>query len=377
MNVERKRSWTKVLVVKEPKRRILPPASAKNVAVRLGAQTSAAHVDDVVPAAEVERLKDEPADNAVEHFDTNGKVSPEKTPDLNDNDVKVTSVAQYANSIGECWYRGLTAMMEVARLCANASKRLTAAKKSELITKLPFGQVTFSKLVHIGTDTRLHTPDVRRLLPPHYTTIYAVTLLEDHELKAAITERVISPEMKRAGLQRWLNSRREEPEVAVVPDLQDAASNVGASIAPNAVQNQQEPQDVLRQEPSTGTPASAEDRSAEVMVDDAAVEAMVPDAETDRLNAELFAAAEPLHRVEQELENACASSKAATDVGIPPILDRRPLSAEDLLAFDAIMAEWAKCTNLRAALVGASPVVRERFMTALRTYFAGSSSAAG
>jgi hypothetical protein len=67
--------------------------------------------------------------------------------------------------------------------------------------------------------------------------------------------------------------------------------------------------------------------------------------------------------------------KAPTGEDIPAILDRRPLGVEDQLTSDAVMAEWEKCTALRAALAGASPVVRERFITALRADVASSRSA--
>jgi hypothetical protein len=47
--------------------------------------------------------------------------------------------------------------MSIARLCAEASTRLTTAQKSERLRALPFGDTAFSKLVQIGTDPRLHT----------------------------------------------------------------------------------------------------------------------------------------------------------------------------------------------------------------------------
>lgn len=120
----------------------------------------------------------------------------------------------------------------------------------------------------------------------------------------------------------------------------------------------------------------------------APVDDMVPAAEAERLRAGLTAAMETLRHVKQELENARvvasrtpsvdASIKTpAGDDDIPPCLDRRPLSTEDQLASDAVMVDWTKCTALQAALAGASPVVHERFIAALRAYLAGSSSAAG
>jgi ParB/RepB/Spo0J family partition protein len=136
---------------------------------------------------------------------------------------------------------------------------------------------------------------------------------------------------------------------------------------------------------SSSTPTRGEDRRPEVVDDDVAVEAMVPAAEADRLNDELAAATERVRSLEQELENARAlasrapgvdtSAKAPTCDEIPPFLDRRLLSAEEQLASDAIMAEWTKCTALQSALIGASRVIQERFITFLRADITSRNSA--
>jgi hypothetical protein len=59
---------------------------------------------------------------------------------------------------------------------------------------------------------------------------------------------------------------------------------------------------------------------------------------------------------------------------IPAPPDCCPLSPEDQLAFNAAMAALANSIELRAALVGASPVVLERFIAALRADIASASS---
>ena len=51
--------------------------------------------------------------------------SPGKDPDL--------SVANYASQIGQNWERGVDAFMTIARLCAEASARLTIAERGELL----------------------------------------------------------------------------------------------------------------------------------------------------------------------------------------------------------------------------------------------------
>ena len=67
----------------------------------------------------------------------------------------------------------------------------------------------------IGSDARLL--DIQRLLPPHYTTVYAVTLLTDEELKRAIAENIVYPGMTRAELQKWHRELSRKVELARSP----------------------------------------------------------------------------------------------------------------------------------------------------------------
>jgi hypothetical protein len=160
------------------------------------------------------------------------------SPGKHDLDLRggqVSSVANYITEISGNWQRGVDAFMHIARLCAEASVRLTTAQKSKLVTSLPFGEPTFSKFVRIGADTRLKGPEIQQLLPPHYTTMYAVTLLTDQELSRAIGDKVIRPDMKRYELQRWCNSQRERPtKVELVPSSKDTASDSAVVSPPNA-----------------------------------------------------------------------------------------------------------------------------------------------
>ena len=117
-------------------------------------------------------------------------------------------VASYAAHIGDSWRRAAHGMMEVALLCAEASKRLSVTEKRELIRQLPFKEAAFSKFVQIGNDARLHALHAQGLLPPHYTIAYPLTRLTDEQLKSAVSQRVIHPDMTRAGLQGWLKTCR-------------------------------------------------------------------------------------------------------------------------------------------------------------------------
>ena len=149
------------------------------------------------------------------------------------NATEGSSVANYISEIKGSWQRGVDAFMDIARLCAEASARLTTAQKSKLVTHLPFGEPTFSKFVKIGADIRLKGPEIQRLLPPHYTTMYAVTLLTDQELCRAIGDKIIRPDMKRYELQRWRSAQRERrTKVEFTPS--PAATNSAVASSPVA-----------------------------------------------------------------------------------------------------------------------------------------------
>jgi hypothetical protein len=165
-----------------------------------------------------------PEDVEIPHID--GRVGhPASAGEFSPGKNGLFSVANYASEIQGEWRRGVQAIMEVARLCAEASARLTAAQKSELMAHLPFRRATFSKLAQIGADAHLYVPEIQRLLPPHYTTIYAIALLKDEELKQAIAEKVLHPDLKRDELQRW--HRALPRKVGLLPSSPELASDSG------------------------------------------------------------------------------------------------------------------------------------------------------
>ena len=248
------------------------------------------------------------------------------------HDGEVPSVSTYASAINGHWQQGVDAFMHIARLCAEASVRLTSAQKRDLMQALPFGETAFSKLAQIGTDTRLHVPEIRRLLPPHYTTAYAVTLLTDEELKRAIAENVIYPDMKRAELQRWRNSRRKLPK------------KVG--LAPN-------PNEVESDPAAAGLPINP--------TKDAVESCVVPSVLNQRGVQENLGVQDELPLVAQRVAIKLVAGPLTPPLSgedIPAFLDRRPLSAEDQHAFDAIKAAWD--SHLQPLWNSASEVVRER-----------------
>jgi hypothetical protein len=318
-------------------KRLLPPpkASAQGTARERGADAVASEFDagkgGVEPPPSV-ALEDGTASLGVDVPDVHGSAGRpgniasvgEFSPGKNHHDLPdggISSVADFVTAIQVNWQRGVDAFMSIARLCSEASARLTALQKRELIQALPFEDSAFSKFVQIGTDTRLYAPDIQRLLPPHYTTMYAVTLLTDQELKRAIAEKVLHPDIKRNQLQRWLN-RHRAPRIA---GAKEAASDPAVASAPIAATQDGVEGDAL---------PTVSDDNRDIQEQLAVVQEDAPVAEAVATGAVV---AGPL-------------TPPPSDEEIPPFLDRRPMSAEDQRVFDMFTAAWKI----------ASPAVRQR-----------------
>ena len=123
-------------------------------------------------------------------------------------------VKEYARSINASWRKSTDSVIETARLCADADKKLKPSEKSKLFDVLAFNKATFSKLAKIGAHSQLLSQDVRPSLPPSYTILYEVAKLTDDEFKLAIKERVINANMTRADLERWVAERKGEVQLS-------------------------------------------------------------------------------------------------------------------------------------------------------------------
>lgn len=110
------------------------------------------------------------------------------------------------------WPRG------IAREGVQAGEQSNAAEALNVKRDSPLGPAAIRKIVRIDKDPRLQAPGVQQLLPPYYTTVYEITLLNDDELNRAVAEKIIHPDMSRAQLRNWRRkSRVEMPNVAATP----------------------------------------------------------------------------------------------------------------------------------------------------------------
>jgi hypothetical protein len=90
--------------------------------------------------------------------------------------MDIQNIQDYAKAINLSWRKTTDSVLEPARLCAEADKNLPH-DKNNFFKDLDFNKATFSKLVKIGSHSRLQTDPVKSLLPPNYTIVYKVAML--------------------------------------------------------------------------------------------------------------------------------------------------------------------------------------------------------
>jgi hypothetical protein len=126
-------------------------------------------------------------------------------------------VPAYVKAINASWHKSTDSILETARICAEAEKKLSADEKTKLFKDLVFSKATFSKLAKVGSQARLLNEDVKPLLPPNYSILYAIAKLSEKDLRQAMKDGIINPNMSRADLESWTaeqlgQSKKEEQE---------------------------------------------------------------------------------------------------------------------------------------------------------------------
>jgi hypothetical protein len=134
-----------------------------------------------------------------------------------DADGQDETINEHARQITNAWndeqqarHQTLDGIFRQAKLCTAAYPELPGEEKQELVEQLPFDVIRFMKLVMVGRDERLQRAEVRALLPPHHNTLFELAKLSDDELEQAMAAKVVHPEMRRAQLTAWLNSRGDK-----------------------------------------------------------------------------------------------------------------------------------------------------------------------
>ena len=124
-------------------------------------------------------------------------------------------VKKYADKITSAWQKAVDGILSVASLLNEAEQTLNPAEQIDLYDELPFSKSTADKLISIGDDKRLNNPTYRKYLPPHWTTLYEMTLLDDKTFKEGIADGLINPAVERRHILELTGHVLTTPQIAV------------------------------------------------------------------------------------------------------------------------------------------------------------------
>jgi hypothetical protein len=95
------------------------------------------------------------------------------------------------------WQRATVDIIEVGKACRQINDTWSPEEHQGLFKgkTLPFNRSTFTKLTQIRRDKRLD--GIKANLPPSYSIIYEVTLLNDAQLEDALRDGIIHPQVRR------------------------------------------------------------------------------------------------------------------------------------------------------------------------------------
>jgi hypothetical protein len=97
----------------------------------------------------------------------------------------------YAEKIQGAWQQASRSILEVAELLCDAEDNLLEYEWEDLVEELPFSGTTTEKLIAIGRSSQLVDTDNQKYLPPHWTSLYELSLLSEEAFKNGVDEGLI------------------------------------------------------------------------------------------------------------------------------------------------------------------------------------------
>jgi hypothetical protein len=129
-------------------------------------------------------------------MNTESQVEPTPATPLS-ADAFAPEIEDYRQRINASCRKTMTDMFELAAVCREAAVSLSTAQLQELLkSELPIDRSTFWKYVKIARDQRI--PDISAKLPPSPSIVYEVTHLDDEQLRKAVDEHRIHPQVRRS-----------------------------------------------------------------------------------------------------------------------------------------------------------------------------------
>ena len=100
-------------------------------------------------------------------------------------------VQSFVDRISESWRESVKKILETSQILVESENQLNEIEFMDMVSQLPMSQSTISKLLMIGKNNYL--PQQTKYLPPHWTTIYEISTLDNNQIDKGIEEGFINP----------------------------------------------------------------------------------------------------------------------------------------------------------------------------------------
>ena len=112
-------------------------------------------------------------------------------------------IQSYVQRISNSWRESVEKIIQTSHILVESEEQLSDVEFLDMVNQLPISQSTISKLLMIGKNSYL--PNKVEYLPPHWTTIYEISQLDEQQIDKGIVDGFINPSSTKKDIDRFHN----------------------------------------------------------------------------------------------------------------------------------------------------------------------------
>ena len=112
-------------------------------------------------------------------------------------------IESYVHRISESWRESVEKILQTSKILVESENELSDIDFLEMISHLPMSQSTVSKLLMVGKNN--HLSSKVEYLPPHWTTIYEISTLDNDQIDRGVDEGFINPSSTKKEIDKFRN----------------------------------------------------------------------------------------------------------------------------------------------------------------------------
>ena len=110
-------------------------------------------------------------------------------------------VQSFVQRISDSWRESVEKILQTSHVLVESEQQLSDTEFLDMVDQLPISQSTISKLLMIGKNS--HLPNKVQYLPPHWTTIYEISQMDEQQIDKGIVEGFINPSSTKKEIDKF------------------------------------------------------------------------------------------------------------------------------------------------------------------------------